>query len=141
MKISFTVIGKVHGKDRPRFTRSGHAYTTPQTAEYERLIQYGYKSAVGLLPPQTGALKLKVTAFMKLPAQIDGERVRQSEKRALIGKPATGKPDGDNILKAVADALNGVAWSDDRQVTSWTVRKRYAPEGAEWLAVEIESDE
>lgn len=35
----------------------------------------------------------------------------------------TGKPDCDNIAKAVCDALNGVAWKDDSQVCELTVSK------------------
>jgi len=35
----------------------------------------------------------------------------------------TTKPDADNVLKAVLDALNGLAWVDDAQVFSATVRK------------------
>lgn len=35
----------------------------------------------------------------------------------------TGVPDGDNILKAVQDALTGVAWRDDSQVCQATVCK------------------
>ena len=38
----------------------------------------------------------------------------------------TKKPDVDNILKIVLDALNGVAYDDDKQVTSSFPRKRYA---------------
>lgn len=35
----------------------------------------------------------------------------------------TGKPDCDNIAKAVLDALNGVAFDDDSQVVTLVVRK------------------
>ncbi len=34
-----------------------------------------------------------------------------------------GVPDGDNILKFVADALNGIFWSDDKVITEMTVTK------------------
>ncbi|HTQ93011.1 MAG TPA: RusA family crossover junction endodeoxyribonuclease [Streptosporangiaceae bacterium] len=33
-----------------------------------------------------------------------------------------GVADGDNLLKAVVDAGNGIAWRDDRQFTEWLAR-------------------
>jgi len=35
------------------------------------------------------------------------------------------KPDSDKLTRAVFDALTGVAYVDDCQVTDYTVRKRY----------------
>ena len=49
------------------------------------------------------------------------------------------KPDCDNIAKAVLDALNGLAYKDDSQVTELTVRKLYAEEGS--VGVRIKSRE
>lgn len=37
----------------------------------------------------------------------------------------TKKPDVDNIVKIVLDALNGLAWHDDAQVTFLAVSKEY----------------
>lgn len=37
--------------------------------------------------------------------------------------PKTGKPDADNLAKAVLDALNGLAWNDDSQVAILSVAK------------------
>ena len=42
-------------------------------------------------------------------------------------RPVT-KPDTDNILKIVKDALNGVLWKDDAQVVSDKVEKFYSQE-------------
>lgn len=42
----------------------------------------------------------------------------------LKGRPDK-KPDADNILKAVLDALNGVAYEDDRQVVEVLCIKKY----------------
>lgn len=36
------------------------------------------------------------------------------------------KPDIDNVVKAVLDALNGVAYRDDTQVIELHVRKSYS---------------
>ena len=43
--------------------------------------------------------------------------------------PYTKKPDADNVSKAVMDALNGVAYTDDAQVYDLHVQKWYAPLG------------
>jgi Holliday junction resolvase RusA-like endonuclease len=38
----------------------------------------------------------------------------------------TKKPDADNILKAVLDALNGLAYNDDSQIVSARIEKLYS---------------
>lgn len=38
----------------------------------------------------------------------------------------TGKPDADNIIKAILDALNTYAYKDDAEVVSVTAEKRYS---------------
>lgn len=41
-----------------------------------------------------------------------------------IGKP--NKPDGDNLLKSIGDALNGMVWRDDAQIVQFKeIRKVY----------------
>ena len=48
------------------------------------------------------------------------------------------KPDTDNIAKAVCDALNGVAYHDDKQITSLTVDKVWAEDGIERVEIDVE---
>jgi Holliday junction resolvase RusA-like endonuclease len=36
------------------------------------------------------------------------------------------KPDADNIMKAIADALNGIAYKDDSQIVNVTITKWYS---------------
>ena len=43
--------------------------------------------------------------------------------------PPVCKPDVDNIGKIALDALNGLAWTDDKQVTALIVRKKYDRRG------------
>ena len=47
----------------------------------------------------------------------------------------TKKPDIDNILKVVLDALNGLAYRDDSQVISCTVLKTYGEEEGVYVSV------
>ena len=55
-----------------------------------------------------------------------------------MGKPYTKKPDADNLAKAILDALNGVAYPDDAQIVTLTVRKRYGE--ADMVHVLIEEE-
>jgi Holliday junction resolvase RusA-like endonuclease len=41
----------------------------------------------------------------------------KSRPKSVESEPDTYKPDWDNLGKLVCDALNGVAWHDDAQVT------------------------
>ena len=41
----------------------------------------------------------------------------------------TVKPDCDNLVKAILDALNGVAWYDDAQIVDLQVKKEYSLTG------------
>ena len=50
----------------------------------------------------------------------------------------TKKPDADNILKIVCDALNGVAYHDDKQIVEAKVCKFWGTDEKEYLTIEIE---
>lgn len=52
------------------------------------------------------------------------------------------KPDLDNFLKLVLDSLNGVLVEDDAQITSMTVKKRWAGNGKRQgcITVRLEED-
>lgn len=120
--LCFTVPGEVRGKGRPRFGR-GRTYTDAKTLSYENLIGWTASQAMGTADPFEGPLCLNVTARFAPPASAS----RKAKDLMLAGavKPAK-RPDFDNIAKAVADALNGVAWADDAQVVTAMVRKVYA---------------
>ena len=52
---------------------------------------------------------------------------KKAEKEAALRgeiKP-TGKPDADNILKAILDALNEFAYDDDRYIYKVTIERIY----------------
>jgi Holliday junction resolvase RusA-like endonuclease len=44
---------------------------------------------------------------------------------ALLGIYTPGRPDIDNVAKAVLDAFNGIVYKDDAQVYELTVKKIY----------------
>ena len=48
------------------------------------------------------------------------------KKRLLMaGEPIIGAPDIDNQVKSILDALNGIVFEDDKQVSDLTVSRRW----------------
>ena len=119
MSTVFFVEGKPQGKGRPRFSR-GIVYTPRQTIEYEKKIASSYNG--GTL---TEGVSVHITAFFGIPKSYTKAQKREIENGNL---EPTKKPDADNIGKVVLDALNGVAYDDDRQVIDLRVLKKYSTE-------------
>ena len=64
---------------------------------------------------------------------------KAKKQAAMIGEiQHTGKPDADNVLKTVGDALNGIVWKDDSQIVSASINKRYGVQPALVLTAYIE---
>lgn len=108
------------GKGRPRFGR-GHAYTDPETRAAEQQVAKSAKAAGA--KASTKCVRLSMTASFK-PCKTECAKAKSP---TIVG-PYLKKPDGDNILKLVCDALNGVAWVDDVQVYSASIDKFYGNE-------------
>jgi Holliday junction resolvase RusA-like endonuclease len=123
--IEFCVPGKPRGKGRPRFSRNGHAYTPAETAAYENLIALACSEAKGDNPALTGPVAVYIRAY-KEPPKSASKRKREA---MLVGdiRP-TNKPDLDNIIKAVLDGCNGVAYLDDKQIVELSTEVWYADE-------------
>ncbi|MCM1276703.1 MAG: RusA family crossover junction endodeoxyribonuclease [Lachnospiraceae bacterium] len=122
----FTVPGKPQGKARPRFNgKTRRTYTPQKTINYEQLVRNSYLALYAGEPPLDGALKAEITAFFPIPKSVS----KSKRDRMLSGeiKP-TVKPDADNIIKAILDALNGAAYKDDAAVIKVTAEKRYSDE-------------
>ena len=138
-RVAFTVPGRPKGKARHRTTRSGRTYTPAKTAAAEREIAQLFRIAARSLPLMTGAVSLSVEAVFRVPKSWSAK----GRANALAGDvPFDGKPDADNILKLVMDALNGVAWVDDCQVHPGPPVRRYGePERVEVIVEATETPE
>lgn len=127
-----TVKGSLHGKDRPRFNKdTGAVYTPRPTREYEQLVAQCYRMQGGRNWLDQPVI-VEIVAFYAMPKANPGRR-----NKMLIGElRPTIKPDADNIAKIIMDALNGVAYNDDKQVVGLSVKKRYAEEPKVIIRVE-----
>lgn len=119
--VTIVVMGTPVGKGRPRFTRAGHTYTPDKTRSYEKLVAWTAKTEMGSRQPIDGPVQLSFRAVFEIPKSWS----KKKQTEALLGviRP-TGKPDIDNLIKAM-DALNGIVFRDDSQITEISGSKRY----------------
>lgn len=96
-------------KARPRMAKSGYAYTPKTTKKFESEIASLYKGPFF----EDGLLKMSLR-FTKDGTEMMLERLSPNPKVKQPESRLTG--DIDNYAKSMLDALNGVAYSDDRQI-------------------------
>lgn len=123
------VPGLPHGQGRPRAAiRDAHA--TVYEASKDRNWK-AYASSLYLTELMTaraisgmfsGPVGVEIQAFWPCPKSA--KKADRARTRWRVGKP-----DADNIAKAVCDAANGVLWVDDAQVAVLSVARYVAAEG------------
>lgn len=80
----------------------------------------------------SGAVRLEALFVYAIPVSWP----KYKQQMALEGRVwKTSRPDGDNMIKLIMDALNGIVWTDDAQVVRWSGAKRYG--GPERTVVRI----
>lgn len=97
--IEFVIPGEPKTKGRPRFTKTGHAYTPKETREAEKhIVDCWVADGSEVL---SGHIGLSCTFF------VGTKRIK----------------DLDNMLKLVQDALNKRAFDDDSQIVELVASK------------------
>lgn len=132
MQVAFTIPGKPFPKQRPRATmRGGRArvFTPKETVSFER--QVGQIAALHFQRPIAGPVRLVVTAIFSIPDSWSKRR-----RTEAMGCHHTQRPDLDNLLKALKDGLNRIAWSDDAQVAEVSCRKLWGDHAETIVQVE-----
>lgn len=66
---------------------------------------------------------IRLVVDFAIPASWSMKKQRAADAGLILPKV---KPDADNVIKAVCDAINGVVWVDDVQVVDLTLKKRYS---------------
>ncbi len=118
MTIRIQVPGQPQGKGRARFG-NGRTYTPAKTVAYEGLIALAGQKVMEGRDLIDGPIYLTVTAIFDIP------KSRAKKIAALPIAWHTAKQDGDNILKAVGDGLNGIVWTDDSKIAFAKIAKQY----------------
>lgn len=108
---TFAVPGPVVPKARARVAR-GHAYTPQATRDYEAKVRRAALAAG--VSPLVGRIRLTIT-------------IHSADRR---------RRDLDNMIKAIQDALNGVAYVDDSQIDQLQADRMMMGEPGAWVTVE-----
>lgn len=126
MVLQFEIPGKVQAKERPRFNRySGKVYTPEKTHNFENFVKLLFVEKYPDRKPLEGAIYIDIVVNKEVPASAS----KKKKKEMLEGKiqPLV-KPDVDNVAKSILDALNGIAYKDDKQIIGLSVQKFYSDE-------------
>ena len=125
MKIQFTVPGVAVGKGRSRSVRRGNFighYTPEKTVNYEGLVSNRAFDAMNGADLFLGAVSVSIEIRVSMPkAASEKKRTEMVMERIFPLK----KPDMDNVVKSIFDAMNKVVFWDDSQVVFLNVSKLY----------------
>ena len=123
-KISFVVYGEPVAQGRPRATTiNGHVrmYDPKKSSDYKDFVRLAAAQYAPDKLPE-GPLALVIDVYKQIPKSFNKKKVEAAGRGDL--RPTT-KPDTDNYVKAIKDALKGVLWKDDSQVVELVARKWY----------------
>ena len=106
--------------DKSSFTRKG-LNASESTQGLDKLISRNGSGSCSL--ERNLPLEISILALFPIPKYVS----RKTKELMLNGRLfPTKKPDADNIIKVILDALNGVAYRDDVQICRVYFEKMYA---------------
>jgi Holliday junction resolvase RusA-like endonuclease len=118
-RIAFDIPGDPFGKQSPRSTRAGRTYTPKPTVDYMNTVR---AIALQHFPrPFVGPVRITIRAVVSVPPSWSAKK--RSEH---VWRWCEKKPDMSNIFKGIEDALNRIAYEDDRQIVE------YGPSAKTW---------
>lgn len=148
IELKFTIDGKVKAKQSTRFTFKGFKYTNQDVVDYANWVKLCFKQAYPDFNPNSLVgfnLSIGINTYFKMPTTFS----KKKKYMASVGliRP-TVKPDWDNIPKNICDALNGIAYPDDKAIVTGYSSKYYSDKeyvtvniiGEKWNEVRKESN-
>ena len=124
--VQFYIEGAPVAQGRPRVTVRGkhaHVYDPSKSRDYKKYVLTVAKQCLkgrGNGPLLEGPLKMTLIFYMPRPKSLPRNVVHHTKK-----------PDLDNLIKGVKDALSGFCYEDDKQIVEFEeVKKVYAEKGS-----------
>lgn len=128
--MTFRVPGRPVPMSRPRLSK-GRVYLPDKDVRAKANIRAAISAIWGID---------RYAIYKDLPLYVSCDFV-YCGKPERLGAPYRSRPDVDNLLKTVLDALTGVIYDDDSQVVCVTGRKLYGAEDMTKIRVEWLTDE
>ena len=129
MQLKFIIKGTPKPQSRPKFFRNKAGYMgtySPKTdwfnivySEILKQKQEQYKDI-----KLKGEIRISIHFFMPIPSSLSNKK-----KQKMLYMPHIKKPDIDNLIKAVMDAINYTnLWEDDSHIWNIMSHKVYSDE-------------
>lgn len=122
--ITFIIPGNPKPQGRPRFFRRGKfvgTYDPDDSKDFKHKVATYFKASGGSV--MEGPISMDMKCIFKRPKRL----MTKKSPDGMV--PCDKRPDADNLIKAVLDALNGLAYHDDGQVSCIRVWKVYHEKG------------
>lgn len=126
--IKFKIDGKPQAKQSVKFAHVGkfiRKYTPKEMVNYANWVKQSFKIAYPDHLPSVfyeKPLNVRIIVNVEIPKSFSQKKRAAAISGSII--PIT-KPDCDNIAKNICDALNGLAYPDDKQIARLVVEKVY----------------
>lgn len=130
LSIEFTAYGTPKGQPRPRATKRGNragVYDPGTSNDWKDAVRFAAKEAWKSKVQFTGPVCIWI--MCRMPRPVNHIRANGTLKEwAPVW--VDGRPDLDNVMKAILDALTSIGiWKDDAQVARCVVEKSYVNPG------------
>ena len=127
------ILGEPVAKGRPRVTRT-HTYTPKKTKDAQKHIVNAINDVLSqekCWPHQLSCpVYIEVYFYFSRPKRL----MRKKDPEFEILKET--KPDLDNLIKLVKDAINDSGWwADDKHNTTMFIQKEYVAKGEEPMTI------
>lgn len=132
------MTGDPKPQPRMRHYRRGNlvgGYTPPTADKWKVACAVAAHDAVG--KPWDGPIRLAIWFRLARPAS---HRRKDGTLRPKAPARPSGRPDLDNLAKAVMDALNRIAFNDDSQIVELILGKSYADDAPAGCVISMERD-
>ncbi len=139
-ELKVFIPGEPCAQGRPRFSTAGgfvRAYDPAKSRNYKAYVKAVCADAAekqGWLFNTDLPLEVELIAGLSIPSS-KSKKWKQAAAEG-VEKP-TKKPDVDNLIKIIMDALSGVIYKDDKQIIKMSVEKRYAEQPGVTLEVRV----